>query len=226
MRGLFLIPWFFLLLGLLPLVFGSPRGPLLPGLALVLAASLLAGASSLYSRFPLGARVRLSLVLALSLLVLYLALEGALGLLGTSPSPYLAGLPALAALGLGLGFFYGTGSEAPLLAAQGVGTQEDLRRLSGALEGLALRRPLYLLYLQVPVSPEVFQGELRRGDLAFRLGGAYLLILQGGKPEEAAQLLKRLKARFPVEAYAVERWRGGSLESVLSRLRAETLLQG
>jgi hypothetical protein len=97
--------------------------------------------------------------------------------------------------------------------------------MAGALEGLALRRPLILVYLGTPVSPETLLGELRRGDLAFQVGGGYLLVLQLARPEDALGLLRRLKERFPLSAYAVERWQGGSLERVLSRLEAEALLQ-
>lgn len=51
------------------------------------------------------------------------------------------------------------------------------------------------------------------------------MVLQAGRPEDALGLLKRLKERFPLSAYAVERWQGGSLERVLARLEAEALLQ-
>ena len=81
------------------------------------------------------------------------------------------------------------------------------------------------VYLATGAPPERLEAELRRGDLAFRLRGGYLLVLQGGRPEDALGLLKRLQARFPLSAYAVERWRGGSLEKVLARLEAEALLQ-
>ena len=81
------------------------------------------------------------------------------------------------------------------------------------------------MYLSTSAPPERLQGELRRGDLAFRLNGGYLLVLQGSRPEDAAGLLRRLKERFPLSAYAVECWRGGSLERVLARLEAEALLQ-
>jgi hypothetical protein len=56
--------------------------------------------------------------------------------------------------------------------------------------------------------------------------GGYLLVLQVGRPEDAMGLLRRLRERFPLSAYAVERWQGGSLERVLGRLEAEVLLQG
>lgn len=129
-------------------------------------------------------------------------------------------------MALGVAFLLGTGREAPLLPPlPGVGTREDLLRLAGALEGLALRRPLVLVYLATAVSPEALEKELRRGDLAFRLQGGYLLVLQAGRPEDALGLLRRLKERFPLSAYAVERWQGGSLERVLARLEAEALLQ-
>ncbi|TBH17532.1 hypothetical protein [Thermus thermamylovorans] len=226
MRGLFLLPWGLFLLGLAPLVFFEPLGAADRGLGFLLAALLLAGVGSLYSRFPVAYRVQLFLVLGLSLLAFQLALESALFLTGREVPGYTPLGAALGALALGAAFFLGTGKEAPLLPAlEGVGSREDLWRLAGALEGLALRRPLVLVYLAASVPPERLAGELRRGDLAFQLEGGYLLVLQGSQPEDAAGLLRRLRERFPLAAYAVERWRGGSLERVLSRLEAEALLQ-
>lgn len=113
----------------------------------------------------------------------------------------------LGALALGVAFFLGTGREAPFFPLPGVGTREDLLRLAGALEGLALRRPLVLVYLATEAPPERLEAELRRGDLAFRLRGVPPRP-PGGRPEDALGLLKRLQARFPLSAYAVERWRG------------------
>jgi hypothetical protein len=170
--------------------------------------------------------VQLFLVLGLGLLAFQLALESALSLTGLEVPPYAALGGVLGALALGGAFFLGTGQEAPLLPPlPRLGSREDLQRMAGALEGLALRRPLVLVYLGTPVSPETLLGELRRGDLAFQVGGGYLLVLQLARPEDALGLLRRLKERFPLSAYAVERWQGGSLERVLSRLEAEALLQ-
>ena len=236
MRALFLLPWGFFLLGLLPLAVADPVGT--AGWGGLLAALLLAAVASLYSRFPVAFPVQLALVLGLSLLAFERALEGALRLYdtrisgealrvgGSAPPGYAALGGVLGALALGVACFLGTGREAPLLPPlPGVGEREDLLRLAGALEGLALRRPLVLVYLATEAPPERLEAELRRGDLAFRLRGGYLLVLQGGRPEDALGLLKRLQARFPLSAYAVERWRGGSLEKVLARLEAEALLQ-
>ncbi|ETN88842.1 hypothetical protein [Thermus sp. NMX2.A1] len=226
MRWLFLLPWGLFLLGLAPLALAEPLGQVERGLGLLLAALLLAAAGSLYSRFPVAFSVQFFLVLGLGLLAFQLALESTLAFAGLGGSGYTALGGILGALALGLAFFLGTGREAPLLPAlEEVGTREDLLRLAGALEGLALRRPLVLVYLSTSAPPERLQAELRRGDLAFRLAGGYLLVLQGSRPEDAAGLVRRLKERFPLSAYAVERWQGGSLESVLARLEAEALLQ-
>ncbi|MGC8905129.1 hypothetical protein [Thermus sp.] len=226
MRALFLLPWGFFLLGLLPLVVVDPVGEVGRSLGLLVAALLLAAVGSLYSRFPVAFPVQLALVLGLGLLAFQLSLESVLLLTGLQVPGYTAMGGVLGALSLGVAFFLGTGREAPLLPPlPGVGSLEDLRRMAGALEGLALRRPLVLVYLATEAPPERLEAELRRGDLAFRLQGGYLLVLQGGRPEDALGLLKRLRARFPFSGYAVERWRGGSLERVLARLEAEALLQ-
>lgn len=226
MRWLFLLPWGLFLLGLLPLALAEPLGQVERGLGLLFSGLLLAASGSLFSRFPVTFSVQFFLVLGLGLLSFQLALESALAVTALEAQGYTALGGALGALALALAFFLGTGREAPLLPAlEGMGSQEDLRRLAGALEGLALRRPLVLVYLSTSASPERLQAELRRGDLAFRLTGGYLLVLQGSRPEDAAGLMRRLKERFPLLAYAVERWQGGSLESVLARLEAEALLQ-
>lgn len=226
MRWLFLLPWALFLLGLLPLALFEPLGQVERGLGLLFAALLLAATGSLFSRFPVAFSVQFFLVLGLGLLAFQLALESTLAFAGLGGSGYTALGGVLGALALAMAFFLGTGREAPLLPAlEGVGNREDLLRLAGALEGLALRRPLVLVYLSTSVPPERLQAELRRGDLAFRLAGGYLLVLQGSRPEDAAGLVRRLRERFPLSAYAVERWQGGSLESVLARLEAEALLQ-
>lgn len=226
MRWLFLLPWALFLLGLSPLAVLEPLGQATRGLGLLLSALLLAAVASLYSRFPVAFGVQLFLVLGLGFLALQLALESAFVLSGEDAPGYAALGGVLGALALGGAFLLGTGKEAPLLPAlEGVGRREDLLRLAGALEGLALRRPLVLIYLQAGIPPERLAEELRRGDLAFQLNGGYLLILQGGRPEDSAGLLRRLRERFPLSTYAVERWRGGSLERVLARLEAEALLQ-
>ncbi|WP_019550384.1 hypothetical protein [Thermus scotoductus] len=226
MRWLFLLPWGLFLLGLLPLALAEPLGQVERGLGLLLSALLLSAAGSLFSRFPVAFSVQFFLVLGLGLLAFQMALESALAITGLEAYGYTALGGALGALALATAFFLGTGREAPLLPApEGIGSQKDLRRLAGALEGLTLRRPLVLVYLSTPASPEELQAELRRGDLAFRLAGGYLLVLQGSRPEDAAGLARRLKERFPLSVCAVERWQGGSLEGVLARLEAEALLQ-
>jgi hypothetical protein len=228
MRWLFLIPWVLFLLGLLPLGLQEPVGDLGQGSGLLLAAFLLSGVASLYSRFPVAFSVQTALVLGLGLLAFQLALESALRLTGLTPPPYAYLGGVLGALALGLGFFLGTGREAPLLpplsrVGDPGGPPQDGR---GPSRGLALRRPLVLVYLGTSASPEAILRELRRGDLAFQVKGGYLLVLQVGRPEDAMGLLRRLRERFPLSAYAVERWQGGSLERVLGRLEAEVLLQG
>ena len=226
MRWLFLLPWGLFLLGLLPLALAEPLGQVERGLGLLLSALLLSAAGSLFSRFPVAFSVQFFLVLGLGLLAFQMALESALAITGLEAYGYTALGGALGALALATAFFLGTGREAPLLPApEGISSQKDLRRLAGALEGLTLRRPLVLVYLSTPASPEELQAELRRGDLAFRLAGGYLLVLQGSRPEDAAGLVRRLKERFPLSVCAVERWQGGSLEGVLARLEAEALLQ-
>lgn len=88
MRALFLLPWGFFLLGLLPLAVADPVGT--AGWGGLLAALLLAAVASLYSRFPVAFPVQLALVLGLSLLAFERALEGALRLVGSDPPGYAA----------------------------------------------------------------------------------------------------------------------------------------
>lgn len=224
-RDLFLLPWLFFLLGLSPLALeGFEAGG--RGADRLLVGFLLAAVGSLYSRFPAGFAVRLALVLGFGLLGFQATLEGAMSLADLPPPPPLGGL--LGVLALGGAFLLGTGREAPALPAiEKVGTEEDLHRLAGALEGLSLRHPLLLLYLAGELPEEALGREAHGAGLAFRLKqGEYLLVLQGRPPEEVHALLKRLQSQSSPLAYAVEYWRGKSLEGVLSRLRAEAVLQG
>lgn len=104
--------------------------------------------------------------------------------------------------------------------------KEALWALEGSLEGLARRRPLFLLYLVTEAPPEALAGFLRSHDMAFDLGqGECLILLQRARPEEAAGLLKRLQAGLPLRAQAVERWQKERLEGVLKRLQAEVMLR-
>ncbi len=224
MRPLVLLPWAFLVLGLIPLAWvpleeagGAGWGRL--GLAF-----LLALLGSLYARFPLGPWVQGLWVLALGLLAFQAAYEASLLFSGQPLPPPWAGL--LAGLALFLAHRLGTGREAPILPAQrGLGNREELLALAGALEGLAFHRGLVLLYLRLPPGGSL-EGFTRQGDLAFRLGeGRYLLVLQRPEPEAVRGLLKRLREAFPNLAYAVERWERGTLPEVLARLEAEALLQ-
>lgn len=223
-RDLFLLPWLFFLLGLSPLALEEPEAGG-RGAGRLLVGFLLAAVGSFYSRFPAGFAVRLALVLGLGLLGFQATLEGAMGLADLPSPPPLGGF--LGVLALGGAFLLGTGREAPALPLlEGVGSKEVLHRLAGALEGLSLRHPLLLLYLAGELPEEALGREVYGAGLAFRLKqGEYLLVLQGHPPEEVHTLLKRLQSQSPPFAYAVEYWRGKSLEGVLSRLRAEAVLQ-
>lgn len=240
MLVLFLLPWGLLLLGLLPLyraaALGCPncaQAELYPGLLLLLQAVLLAGIGSLFTRLPLGPKTRNLLVLGLGLLALDRGYESAL-LLSGNPLPPLAPLVGiLGACAFALAFFQALGPEAPLLPPlpaytlpSGLMRKEALWALEGSLEGLARRRPLFLLYLVTEASPEALAGFLRSHDMAFDLGqGEYLILLQRARPEEAAGLLKRLQDQLPLRAQAAERWQKGRLEGVLRRLQAEVMLR-
>lgn len=112
MRALFLLPWGFFLLGLLPLAVADPVGT--AGWGGLLAALLLAAVASLYSRFPVAFPVQLALVLGLSLLAFERALEGALRLVGSDP-PATPPLGGARGLGPGGGLLPGDGAGGPLL---------------------------------------------------------------------------------------------------------------
>lgn len=63
-----LLPWGFVLLGLLPLWLFPRQASLYPGLVFLLAALMLAAAASLYARVPLGPQARFFWVLGLGLM--------------------------------------------------------------------------------------------------------------------------------------------------------------
>ncbi|MGQ9691942.1 MAG: hypothetical protein ACUVQC_00400 [Thermaceae bacterium] len=239
MFGLSLLPWGLFLLGLYPLyqgvLLGCPscsEGRLERGLYTVLEAVVLAGVGSLFSRLPLGPKTRTLLVLGLGLLALERGYEGSLLLTGI-PFPQAPWGGILGGIALILSFLQATGNEAPFLPplAQytlptGLMQKEALSLLEGSLEGLAWRRPLFLLYLVTEAPPGALARLLRARDLAFEMGqGEYLVLLQQASPQEALGLLERLKTHLPLKAFAIERWQGERLKTVLQRLQAEIALR-
>lgn len=206
------VPWGFVLLGLLPMWLFPRQVNLYPGVVFLLAALILAATASLYARVPLGARVRFFWVLGLSVLANVLGVEAARDLARIPAEiAVAAGIGSLIAGGLFLAglYFLGQGEAAAtpsLAASRGVLDGAELQALAPSLEALSGVRPVTLLLIHTVKD----QGEsellpyLRQPDLIFGLEpGHYLIALQGSGTEGAQIVFRRLRQNIPIRAYAV-----------------------
>jgi len=224
-REAFLLPWVFFILGISPLALLEARSFSAWGFAQLFNSILLAGAAAVFSRLPVRPRIQFFLTLGLGLLVLQTALEASYAFTLMEPPVLVAMAGGMGAASLLFAFFLATGEDAPLLPPLGrLGTREDLAQMAGALEGLALRRGLTALFLPKALPKEELLEEVRSGDLAFELENGYLIFLQSTPPEGLGAMIKRLRAKHPDLAFAVENWRRGSLRSLLLLLEAEAVL--
>lgn len=240
MLWLFVLPWVLLALGLGPL-WASPLEAevhLYPGLLYLVAALLTAGIASLYTRAPVGPRVRGWWVLGLGL-VAHAAGSQAASLLGAGQGAtwlWVGGFSSLAAAAcIGVAFAVSLGAEAqPLPRLQGSpycdsdGTMNStaLWATAPSLEALARLRPVHLLLLHTEVATAQLLQQVPSSALVFRLeAGIYLLILQNSRPLDAQNLLRRLKEGADLDGYAAAAFRGGLLRPRLEELRAELTQQ-
>lgn len=235
MSWLSLIPWALLVLGLLPLGAYPARSSLYPGVVFLVAALTLAGAASLYSRAPVGPRVRILWVLGLGLMAYSLACESVAALASLPPGLHaLGGWAALAgAVCLIAALYQSLRRETPPIPPLEGGQYRDpsgamnrsaLSALAPSLEALAARKPLVLLLMQTQPGqdPSPILRSLRGPDLLFRMSeGVFLVILQNGGPEAAGPVFRRLKAAVPLQAYTALPFTGGSLKKALEQLEAE-----
>ncbi|WP_233492993.1 MULTISPECIES: hypothetical protein [unclassified Meiothermus] len=235
MSWLSLLPWALLVLGLLPLGSYPARSSLYPGVVFLVAALTLAGAASLYSRAPVGPRVRVLWVLGLGFLAYSLACQSAFALAFLPSGLYALG--GWVALGSGvtlLTALYQSLRREPFWVPRLEGSQyrdpsgamnrNALHALAPSLEAAATRRPLVLLLMQTPPNqdPTPILRSLRGPDLLFQMGeGVFLVILQNGGPEAAGPVFRRLKAAVPLQAYTALPFKGGSLKKALEQLEAE-----
>ncbi|WP_245575102.1 diguanylate cyclase [Meiothermus rufus] len=226
--GLSLLPWGFVLLGLLPLWLFPRKESLYPGVVFLLAALLLAAAASLYARAPLGPRVRFFWVLGLGLLGCMVAVAASRDLAQVPEDvavvASLAGLMGTGALLLGLLFW----QEVPGLplgpSKTGVLPRAMLEGLAPSLEVLSRARPITLLLLHAPtdLSGSELLPFLRPSDMVFALApDRFLVVLQGSSPEGAQVVFRRIRQGLPIQAYGVMPLQGGSLKQALRQLEAE-----
>lgn len=208
------VPWGFVLLGLLPMGLFPRQVNLYPGVVFLLAALILAATASLYARVPLGARVRFFWVLGLSVLANVLGVEAARDLARIPGEiAVAAGIGSLIAGGLFLAglYFLGQGEAAsPNLAVSrasgGVLDRAELQALAPNLEALSGVRPVTLLLIHTVKDQggSELLHYLRQPDLIFGLEpGHYLIALQGSGMEGAQIVFRRLRQNIPIRAYAV-----------------------
>lgn len=230
-----LLPWGFVLLGLLPLWLFPRQENIYPGLVFLLAALILAAVASLFARVTLGPQVRFFWVLGLGLMSSAMAvaasrdlaqipadlavvasiasLMGACMLLASllfllrSDAP---GLPSLRQMG-----FHHEGEVLPYSA---------LQALAPSLETLSAVRPVTLLLLHTRTDQpgaELLQ-YLRQPDMVFQLKpGQFLIVLQGSSLEGAQAVFRRIRQNLAIRAYGVLPLQGISVQQALTQLEGE-----
>lgn len=230
-----LLPWGFVLLGLLPLWLFPRQESIYPGLVFLLAALILAAAASLYARVPLGPQVRLFWVLGLGLMSSVLAVAASRDLAQVPED--VAATAAVASLMGGvmflLGLFFLLRREVPGLPSPmqmgfrhdgGVLPYSALQVLAPSLETLSAVRPVTLLLLHTrseQPGTELLQF-LRQPDMVFELKpGQFLIVLQGSNLEGAQAVFRRIRQNLVIRAYGVLPLQGRSLQQALVQLEGE-----
>lgn len=230
-----LLPWGFLLLGLLPLWLFPRQESIYPGVVFLVAALILAAAASLYARVPLGPQVRFFWVLGLALMSSVVAVAASRDLAQIPED--VAVVAAVASLMGGgaflVGLFFLLRRETPSLpvpAQMGFRTQQGilphaaLQALAPSLETLSAVRPVTLLLLHThPDQPgaELLQ-YLRQPDMVFQLkSGQFLIVLQGSNHEGAQIVFRRIRQNLVIRAYGVLPLQGTSIQQALAQLEGE-----
>ncbi|WP_243455286.1 diguanylate cyclase [Meiothermus sp. CFH 77666] len=230
-----LLPWGFVLLGLLPLWLFPRQESIYPGVVFLLAALILAAAASLYARVPLGPQVRFFWVLGLGVMSSVVAVTASRDLAEVPAD--VAVMAAVASLLGGLVFLVGLyfllRREAPSLPApaqMGLRTQEGilpygaLQALAPSLETLSAVRPVTLLLLHTrsdQPGAELLQ-YLRQPDMVFQLKpGQFLIALQGSNLEGAQIVFRRIRQNLAIRAYGVLPLQGMSIQQALVQLQGE-----
>lgn len=240
MLWLFVLPWVLLALGLVPLWAFTLEAEvhLYPGLLYLVAALLTAGIASLYTRAPVGPRVRGWWVVGLGLAA-HAAGSQAASLLGAGQGAawlWVGGLSSLAAAAcFGVAFAVSLRAEAqplprlegnPYCDPDGVMNPTALWATAPSLEALARLRPVHLLLLHTTTPAAQLAVQIRSTTLMFRLeAGMYLLVLQNNHPPDAQNLLRWLKEGADLNGYAAAAFKGGLLRPRLEELRAELTQQ-
>lgn len=220
-REVFLLPWLFFVLGMYPLFFEETRYISPWGFARLIGAILLAGATGVFSRLPVTPKMQFFLTLGLSLVVFQTTIEACYTFILREPPLVLSFSNAFGAIFLLLSFYFIRGTEMPLLPPLGrVGTRDDLMRLSGALEGLALKKGLATVFVPYKPGGENITKELRPTDLIFSLENGYLIFFQETPPEGVGALIRRLKEKHPEMIFSIENWTGGTLRDLVVVLEA------
>ncbi len=230
-----LLPWAFVLLGLLPLWLFPRQESVYPGVVFLVAALILAAAASLYARVPLGPQVRFFWVLGLSILSSVVAVAASRDLAQVPDD--VAVMAAVASL-MGacvflIGLYFLLRRETPSLPTpvqlglhnqEGVMSYAALQALAPSLETLAAVRPVTLLLLHTRADqpgPELLQF-LRQPDMVFQLKpGQFLIALQGSNLEGAQIVFRRIRQNLVIRAYGVLPLQGLSLQQALTQLEGE-----
>lgn len=230
-----LLPWGFVLLGLLPLWLFPRQETVYPGLVFLVAALILAAAASLYAGAPLGRQVRFFWVLGLGVMSSVVAVFASRDLAQVPED--VAMMAAVASLIGGgvflMGLYFLLRREAPGLTTpmqtglsnhDGIMPYTALQALAPSLEILLAVRPVTLLLLHTRADqPAAALLQLvRQPDLVFQLKpGQFLIVLQGSSLEGAQIVFRRIRQNLSILAYGVLPLQGMSIQQALVQLQGE-----
>lgn len=230
-----MLPWGFVLLGLLPLWVFPRQESVYPGVVFLVAALILAAAASLYARAAISPQVRFFWVLGLGVMSSVVAVSSSRDLAQVPPEVgVMAAVGSLIGAGLFLaGLFYLVKIPAPglpdplqmpLPSQDRVMPPETLTALAPGPEALSSLRPITLLLLHTgsdQPGPDLVQ-YLRQPDLVFRLqAGQFLIVLQGSNLEGAQAVFRRIRQNLVIRAYGVLPLQGVSIKQALEQLKGE-----
>ncbi|WP_299429357.1 diguanylate cyclase [uncultured Meiothermus sp.] len=230
-----LLPWGFVLLGLLPLWLFPRQETIYPGVVFLVAALILAAAASLYAKVPLDPQVRFFWVLGLGVMSSVVAVAASRDLAQVPED--VAVMASVASL-MGacvflIGLFFLLQREDPALPApvqkgfrnhDGIMPYAALQALAPSLETLSGVRPVTLLLLHTrtdQLGAELLQ-YLRQPDMVFQLKpGQFLIALQGSNLEGAQIVFRRIRQNLVIRAYGVLPLQGMSIRQALVQLEGE-----
>lgn len=231
-----LLPWGFLVLGLLPLWLFPRQENLYPGVIFLFAAVLLAATASLFARISIKGNGRFYFVTGLGVLANVIGVEAARDLAHVpNEIATAAAVASMIASGVLLAGLYSMLQAEGSNAGAGKGLKVSggsrdilsysaLQSLAPSLESISSVRPvtLLLLHLRSDEPSEDLLSYIRQPDMIFQLKpNQFLIALQGSSPEGAQAVFRRIRQNLVIRAYGVLPLQGSTVEQALEQLEGE-----